>query len=184
MATRYRFGNNEYAHFVTLSVINWIDVFSRELYKEVIVESLKYCIREKGLVLHAWVVMSNHLHLIISSREGFVQSDIMRDFKKYTSRTIIKAIEENVQESRKEWLLWMFRQAGSKNGNNKVYHQFWKQDSHPIELSNNEMMRQRLDYLHENPVKAGLVWEAWAYKYSSAIDYYKEEPGLLPIERL
>lgn len=127
--------------------------------------------------------MSNHLHLIISSKESCRQVDIIRDFKKYTSRIIIKAIEENIQESRKEWLLWMFRRAGSKNSNNKVY-QFWKQDNHPIELSNYEMMQQRLDYLHENPVKAGMVWEASAYKYSSAVDYYKEEKGLLPIERM
>ena len=183
MATRYKFGNDEYAHFITLSVVNWIDIFSRECYKKIIIESLKYCIMEKGLILHAWVIMSNHVHLIISAKEGQKQADLVRDFKKFTSKTIIKAIEENIQESRKDWMIWMFKRAGSKNSNNKIY-QFWQQDNHPVELSSVEMMQQRLDYLHENPVTAGIVIEAPDYKYSSAIDYYKEEKGLLPIERM
>jgi len=74
----------------------------------------------------------------------------------------------------------MFKRAGAKNSNNKVY-QFWQQDNHPIELSTNEMIDQRLNYLHENPVKAGLVMDAQSYKYSSAVDYYEERTGLVPI---
>lgn len=77
----------------------------------------------------------------------------------------------------------MFKRAGARNVNNKVY-QFWQQDNHPIELSTNDMIDQRLIYLHENPVRAGLVWAAQDYKYSSAIDYYEERKGLLPIELL
>ena len=69
------------------------------------------------------------------------------------------------------------------NNNNKDF-QFWKQDYHPIELNTNEKLKQRLDYLHENPVRSGLVWEPWHYKYSSAIDYYTKEHGLIKIELL
>lgn len=183
MATRYRFGDSEKPHFITFSVINWIDVFSRETYKEVFNESLKYCIDNKGLVLHAWVIMSNHVHLIASATPGYQLADIIRDMKKFTSRAIIAAIQDNIQESRKDWLLWMFKRAGERNSNNNTY-QFWQQDNHPIELSSNEMMDQRLTYLHENPVKAGYVWESQHYKYSSAIDYYLEQPGLLPLQLL
>jgi len=183
MATRYRFGDSEKPHFITFSVINWIDVFSRETYKEVFNESLKYCIDNKGLVLHAWVIMSNHVHLIASATPGYQLADIIRDMKKFTSRAIIAAIQDNIQESRKDWLLWMFKRAGERNSNNNTY-QFWQQDNHPIELSSNEMMDQRLTYLHENPVKAGYVWEPQHYKYSSAIDYYLEQPGLLPLQLL
>ncbi|RCH53859.1 transposase [Mucilaginibacter hurinus] len=180
MATRYRFGNNELPHFITFAVVNWIDVFTREAYKEILLGSLKFCIENKGLRLHAWVIMSNHVHLIASAKEGVKLSDIMRDFKKYTSWQIIAAIKENLQESRKDWMLWMFKRAGSKNINNDVY-QFWQQDNHPIELSTNLMMDQRLDYLHQNPVKAGIVTEAQHYKYSSAVDYYSDTDGLIPI---
>ena len=183
MATRYRFGDNERPHFITFSVINWIDVFSRENYKEILVQSLQYCISNKGLILHAWVIMSNHVHLIASAKEDYQLTDIMRDLKKFTSKAINAAINENIQESRKDWLIWMFKRAGARNSNNDTY-QFWQQDNHPIELTTNDMMEQRLNYLHENPVKAGYVWSAEHYKYSSAVDYYTDEKGLLPIELL
>jgi putative transposase len=77
----------------------------------------------------------------------------------------------------------MFKRAGAANSNNKI-HQFWQQDNHPIELSTNEMVDQRLSYLHENPVLAGIVNLASHYKYSSAVDYYEERPGLLKVELL
>jgi REP element-mobilizing transposase RayT len=181
MATRYHFGDNEKPHFITFSVINWIDVFTRESYTQILLDSLRFCIEKKGLRLHAWVIMSNHVHLIASAKEGFKLADIMRDMKKFTSQRIIAAIIENEQESRKDWLIWMFKRAGARNKNNETY-QFWQQDNHPIELSTNKMMDQRLDYLHNNPVKAGVVWEPQHYKYSSGIDYYSEDKGLLPIE--
>ncbi|MBC7912698.1 MAG: transposase [Pyrinomonadaceae bacterium] len=183
MATRYRFGDNTKPHFITFSVVNWIDVFTRESYKEILVESLDFCITEKGLILHAWIIMSNHVHLIVSAKEGFELAAIIRDFKKFTSRKIIESIESNAQESRKEWMIWMFKRAGAANSNNKVY-QFWRQDNHPIELSTNEMIDQRLTYLHENPVRAGIVNFASHYKYSSAVDYYEEKAGLLKVELL
>ena len=80
-------------------------------------------------------------------------------------------------------MLNLFAFAGRGNHNNKEF-QFWKQDYHPIELNTNEKLKQRLHYLHENPVQSGLVWEAWHYKYSSAIDYYTSKKGLLSIEHL
>jgi len=183
MATRYRFGDDELPHFITFSVINWIDVFSREAYKQILVESLQYCIDNKGLRLHAWVIMSNHVHLIASAKQGYQLVNAIRDLKKFTSRNIIDAINSNIQESRRDWMIWMFKRAGERNGNNHNY-QFWQQDNHPVELSTNEMMDQRLTYLHENPVTAGYVWEPQHYKYSSAIDYYAECSGLLPVELL
>ena len=183
MATRYRFGESQLPHFITCTVINWIDVFSREQYKAIIIESLRYCIDAKGLNLHAWVIMSNHLHLIVSAKDEEKLADIIRDFKKYTSKQIIKAIENNQNESRREWLIWMFKRAGSRNENNKVY-QFWIQDNHPIALFNKEIAGQKLEYLHQNPVRAGYVWSASDYKYSSSSDYSTEVEGLLSIEKL
>lgn len=182
MSSKYKVGEDAIPHFVTFSVVGWVDVFSREQYKELFIESLKYCQQEKGMVLHTWVIMTNHVHLIISSNSNKLQ-DIVRDLKKYTSKQIIKAIQENNIESRKEWMLNIFSFAGKSNNNNKEY-QFWKQDYHPIELNTPEKIKQRLDYLHENPVRSGLVWEPWHYKYSSAIDYYTNEHGLLKIEHL
>ena len=182
MSSKYKVGEDAIAHFVTFAVVGWIDVFSREQYKEIFVNSLQYCQQHKGLTLHAWVIMTNHVHLIISSNTNKIE-DIVRDLKKYTSKQIIKAIQENPTESRKEWMLNLFSFAGKNNNNNKD-HQFWKQDYHPIELNSAEKSKERLDYLHQNPVRSGLVWEPWHYKFSSAIDYYTNEHRLLKIEHL
>lgn len=105
MATKYRFGDSSVPHFITFAVVNWIDVFSRECYKEIVIESLKFCIAEKGLNLHAWVIMSNHIHLIASAKECFELVNIIRDLKKYTSKMIIANIEANTRQSRKEWMI-------------------------------------------------------------------------------
>ena len=120
MSSKYKVGKDAIAHFVTFSVVGWIDVFSREQYKELFVESLKYCQGKKGLTLHAWVIMTNHVHLIISSNTNKIE-DIVRDLKKYTSKKIIAAIQENPTESRKEWMLNLFSLAGKSNNNNKEY---------------------------------------------------------------
>jgi REP element-mobilizing transposase RayT len=125
--------------------------------------------------------MSNHLHLIVSAKEGNNLSDILRDFKKFTSSQIIKAIENNTKESRRNWMLWLFKSAGEKNNRNKNY-QFWQQDNHPIECFNNEILQSRMIYLHQNPVRAGIVVNERDYIYSSAKDYYKDEKGLIAID--
>ena len=123
--------------------------------------------------------MTNHVHLVISSLDGIKQEDILRDFKKHTSKQLIKMIHENPRESRKNWMLWIFKEAGKRNGNNKNY-QFWQQDNHPVELSTNFLMDQKLAYIHNNPVEAGIVDESGSYLYSSARDYAGRK-GLLDI---
>ncbi len=181
MATRYRFGDSLIPHFITYSTVQWADALSRPQYKDIIMASLRHCINEKGLVLHAYVIMSNHVHLIASAaRPDIALEDIMRDHKKFTSRQLTSAID-NPSESRRNWLLWLFRSAAEKNSNNKSF-QFWQQDNHPIELISREMIEQRLNYLHENPVRAGLVCEAQHYVYSSALEYSGIiQPGRLPL---
>jgi putative transposase len=144
MSGKYRIGEDAIPHFVSFSVVYWIDALTRTEYRDIFVESLRYCIKDKSLVLHAWVIMSNHVHLIISRQvKESGLSGILRDCKKYTSSKIIEAISGNPKESRKEWMLWMFARAGKKNSNNTNY-QFWQQDNHPIELNSNAKLEQRL----------------------------------------
>ena len=123
--------------------------------------------------------MSSHVHLIISTETDNL-SGIIGDMKRHTSKTILQAIENNIQESRRDWMLWLFKRAGEYNSNNEKY-QFWQQNNHPIQLSTQIMVNQRLDYLHFNPVVAGIVSYPVEYLYSSAKDYYTEEKGLLPV---
>ncbi len=175
----YKFNDDRGLYFVTFTVVEWIDVFTRKDYVTIILDSLKHCQKEKGLIIYAWVVMSNHLHLIIS-REGSGNdiSAIVRDFKKYTSTQIIKAIENNPRESRRNWMLWIFKSAGNKN--NKFY-PFWNQDIHAEQLISNKFQDQKLDYIHNNPVKANVVDAPENYLYSSERDYFGTK-GLLDIK--
>ena len=179
MSSKYKFQDQRKLYFVLFSVVNWIDVFTRKYYRDIFLDSLRFCQENKGLEIYAWCIMSNHVHLIIGTSQMPMQ-DIIRDLKKYTSVKIIEAIKENQQESRKEWLLWLFERAGKKNPNNTNY-QFWQQDNHPIELSNNEMMTQKLNYIHQNPVEAGIVLSSEEYLYSSAKNYAGMKDYLIEI---
>ncbi|QKJ32573.1 transposase [Mucilaginibacter mali] len=178
MSRNYKFHNQQNPYFITFSVVNWIDVFTRIVYKEILLDSIKYCIANKGLEVYAWCIMSNHVHMVIGTRQLPMEA-IVRDMKKHTSKEIVKAIRENPQESRQKWMIWMFEQEGAYNPANQ-YHQFWQQGVHPIELFSNEVMQQKVDYIHHNPVKAGWVSEPQHYLYSSARDYAGEK-GLLDI---
>ena len=170
MSRNYKFDDQERPYFVTFTVVRWIDVFTRREYKDILVESLKFCIEKKGLQLYAWVIMSNHVHLIIGTKDK-PMGGILRDIKRHTSKALTKAISENVLESRRDWMLWFFEREGKLNPNNEQY-QFWQQDeSHPIELWSSEVMDQKLDYIHYNPVVAGWIDEPEHYLYSSARDY-------------
>lgn len=179
MSRKYKFYDSTYPHFVSFAVVNWIDLFTRRIYFEVILDSLRYCIEHKSLIVNAWCIMSNHVHLIIRSETNEL-ADIMRDMKKFTSAELIRQIEQHPQESRRAWLLWMFRRAGERNGNNKKY-QLWQQHNQPTQLDSSEKLKQRLDYLHMNPVKAGFVEEPKDWLYSSAKTYAGID-GMLELE--
>lgn len=178
MSRKYKFRDQSKPYFVSFATVNWIDLFIRPEYSEILIESLRYCQKEKGLEIYAWCIMPSHLHLIIGTNDKPMQ-DILRDFKSYTSRNLKEEIINHPSESRKEWILWMMKRSGEKNGNNKGW-QLWQQNNQPIELSNNDMLDTRLNYLHQNPVVAGFVTEPEHWKYSSAIDYSGGK-GLLDI---
>ena len=169
MSRKHKFCNPEGAYFVTFTVRDWVDVFIRSDYKNIVVKSLAYCQKNKGLEIFAWCIMSSHVHMIIRAKEGFLLPDILRDFKKFTSKAIFEAIQENPQESRKEWLLPMFEN-----------HQFWQPGNYPIEVWSNKVIYQKLNYIHENPVQEGIVFSPEQYVYSSAIDY-ADGKGLLDV---
>ena len=179
MSRAYKFRDAEGVYFVSFATVHWIDVFTRREYKDMLVDNLHYCIAQKGLELMAWCIMTNHVHLIGQTHEGFLFQDILRDFKKFTAKRLIEMIEANPQESRKEWMLKAFSKAGKQNPNNK-YYQFWRQDNRPIQLFTPQVLQQKLDYLHLNPVVAGFVNEPHEYPYSSAIDYSGGK-GMLPL---
>lgn len=180
MGRKYAIRNQEGLHFVTFTVVYWLDIFIRDTYRNVFYESLEFCQKNKGLNVYAYCIMSSHVHLIISASGTNSLSEIIRDLKSFTSRHIRKALESDTMESRKEWMLWLMKRAGAKNERNKDF-QFWQQHNHPIELSTNEMIDQRLNYTHNNPVEAGLVEEPHHWLHSSAKDYSEAGKGRIEL---
>ncbi len=169
MSRNYKFHNKSGLYFVSFATVNWIDVFTRQIYFDVLSNSIDHCRKEKSMELYGYCFMPSHVHLIFrSSNEQ--PSELLRDFKRHTSKKIIEAIENNPQESRKEWLLWMFERAGKKKGNVSK-HQFWQHHNKPIELWSEKVIKQKIDYIHNNPVENGFVTNPIDWKYSSARNY-------------
>ena len=177
MSRNYKFHNLEGLYFVSFAVVEWLDVFTRNEYKDILLENLSYCQLNKGMEIIAWCIMTNHVHLIFRSVEVQHPALLLGDFKRFTSKAIVKEIKENPEESRREYLLEHFRNAAGKSSN-VANHQFWRHDNKPIELWSKKIIWEKVKYIHNNPVEAGLVFRAEDYMYSSAVDYSGEK-GLL-----
>jgi putative transposase len=180
MSVKYKIIDQNGLNYLTLTTVGWIDLFTRQVYREIVIDSLKYCIENKGLSVHGYTIMSNHLHLIASVETPFELSDVLRDFKAHTARTILKYLKDkNNPESRREWLLYLFGYFafGRKD---KQELQVWQHDNHPIELFTDKVTFQKLDYIHQNAVRADLVELPEHWKYSSA-GFYKTGTGVLDI---
>lgn len=152
--------------FVTLTVVNWIDLFTRSNYFNFIIENLKYCQEKKGLEIYEYVIMTNHTHMICLGN-NIPLSDILRDFKTFTSKELFKLVSTNPEESRKEWILKAFIKAGKSNPLNKNF-QVWKNFNYPTLLDSSYLIDQKTEYIHNNPVISGFVSEPHEYYYSSA----------------
>ena len=164
MSRKYKVLDQNDLQFLTYAVVGWVDALSRPHYKDIIVESLAHCQRDKGLQLFAWVIMSNHVHLIARAAPGGKLENIMRDHKKFTSKAFVEAIDINGKESRKEWMLPLLRKSDG------AIH-FWQHDIHRIWVRSPDVIRTKLNYIHMNPVKEGYVDEPRDYRYSSAKAY-------------
>ncbi len=181
MSESYQIKDQSGIYFVTFQVVGWVDIFSRQVYRDIIIESLTFCQKHNGLVIYGYVIMTNHIHLIVRS-EISTLSNTIRDFKRFTSRSIMKSVDENGAESRKEWMriIFAYHAKYNKCSGDK---QFWTHENHAVQLDTNEMIDSRLNYIHENPVRAGWVTEAEHYLYSSARNYASME-SLLAIEMI
>ncbi|GAB5522436.1 MAG: transposase [Roseivirga sp.] len=182
MSTAYRFAESEIPHFITMTLVEWIDLFNREKYKLIIVDSLKFCIENKGLVIHSYVIMSNHVHLIITADPSESLSNIIRDFKRYTAKVLYETLKNDLEESRRNWMLWIIESQGERSSSNE-HSKVWIHENHPVILDTDIMQDQRIQYIHENPVRAGICYAPEDYVYSSAGQYIGEK-GPIPIEFL
>jgi REP element-mobilizing transposase RayT len=152
--------------FVTLTVVDWIDIFTRQVYFDLIIQNLDYCQKNKNLEVYEYVIMTNHIHLIVLGKDTPL-SDILRDFKTFTSKQLFKLIEDDPNVTRKKWILTAFRNAGQKNNLNTNF-QVWQNFNFPTLLDSTYLIEQKTNYILLNPVVAGFVTEPHEYYYSSA----------------
>ena len=178
MSHQYRVRSPEDIYFVTFTIVDWVDIFTRPVYKQLIIDSLTYCQKNKGLEVYAYCLMTNHLHLLVAAQHPAKLPDIIRDFKKHTNKQIIALIEQE-NESRRDWILYRFIYNAKYNNRIKDY-KVWQDGYHGIACVNPEILIQKLDYIHNNPVTAGIVAEPEHYLYSSASNYAGEK-GLMEV---
>jgi putative transposase len=172
---KFKIYDQSKAYFITCTVVKWMNVFDNNIYRDIIIDSLIYCQQNKGLNIFAYVIMSNHIHLLVSSNNDNL-SQIICDFKKYTSKKIVEQIlkeSDNLEDA----ILNVFKREASKHTRNDTF-QFWIQNNHPIEVYSNKFIKQKVDYIHNNPVKAGLVEKPEDYLFSSARNYTELDGGI------
>ncbi|MEZ4924398.1 MAG: transposase [Crocinitomicaceae bacterium] len=160
---------NNSSYFLTLTVVDWIDVFTRKNHKDALIESLRYCIKHKGLNVYAYCLMTNHLHLIVNCDEPFELKDTIRDFKRHTVKQLLFQIQ-NDPESRREWMIELFKQNGENHAKSDKL-KFWKTGNHAIELYTEKFVWDKINYIHNNPVEEKFVTKPEHWIYSSASNY-------------
>ena len=175
------YGDEHYPFFVTCSIVRWLPLFELEPYRRIIVDSLAYVVAQKHAELNAYVIMPTHVHAILWPAPDQRIGDILRDFKRFTSRAISRLAEER-NDTRCLAVFRETRQAG--RAQERSQYQVWQEGSHPEALYSPAFARQKLEYIHNNPVKAGLVSSAVQWAYSSASSYWSGEEQALPVQLL
>ena len=167
-------------YFLTFNTVDKIDVFVRPAYKQVIADALNYFVQSQGLDIYSWCLMSSHLHLAIRPKEGMPPAYFERDFKKYTTPAILKAIEMEI-DFRREWMMQRFEDYGKPLKRIEKFH-LWQNCSSPLRIDCQQprLLLDRIIHIHENPVREKIVEHPEAYVFSSARDY-AGMPGLVTV---
>jgi REP element-mobilizing transposase RayT len=168
MSTGYQISEQDELHYVTFQIVRWIDIFTRKIYRDIMIDSLRFCQKNKGLEIYAFVVMSNHIHFLLRSNAGKL-SNTIKDIKSFTAKKILEAVNLET-ESHREWMLNLFKFSAKQHKRNEKY-QIWTHENHAETVYGNQFMDSKIRYIHENPVRAGIVEKEEDYLYSSARNY-------------
>ena len=176
MRSRYRIVTSEGIYFLTCTIVEWLPALINKPDRDILIDALAYCRREKGLRVYAYVIMENHLHLIAEAPD---LSGVLQSFKRHTARELIRA----AQSSNRDWLINQFAYF-RKPYKHQSTHQVWQEGSHPQLILGDEMLRQKIDYIHNNPVRRGWVEAPEHWLYSSARNYVLEGQSVLEVDLL
>ena len=163
MRSRYRILERDHPHFITGTTVAWLSIFTNAARCDILVDAFKYCSQHKGLKLHAWVILDTHFHAIVAAP---ALTRVLADLKRHTARRIIEQLEA-------EHCDWLLRELRNQRAPHKFesQHQVWQEGSHPQAMASDTIMLQKLEYLHNNPVKRGLVASPEHWRYSSAHEW-------------
>jgi len=171
-----------YAYFVTTTIVEWLPVFVSPPYYDIIIDSLKYVRTHKGVQLNAYVIMPTHLHLILWPEPEVNLSNILRDFKRYTSRAISAQLEA---ERRRHFLSILAAAKRRGKGRDSAQYRVWQEGSHPEAIYTEPFFRQKLEYVHNNPVKQGFVSLPEHWLHSSARNYLLgDDDSVIQVDRV
>jgi len=164
-------------YYSTLSVIEWMPVFQDDYLFRIIIDSLQFCRNQKGLFLLGYIIIPTHLHMITANEENTTLSDIMRDFKNFTSKELRKQL---INEDRMA-IVRVFEKAAENLP--KQQFKVWQDDYHPVALTSEKWFHQKMDYMHDNPVRKGFVDLPEHWKYSSARNWLKNDNHIIEIDK-
>jgi len=176
LRSSYKLIDQEALYFITSTTLEWLPVFTSEKYFKILIDSVKFCQDKKNLKVYAYVIMDNHIHMVLSDEN---LTNIMRAFKGFTAQEIVSQLKLDNKA-------WFLNQFGFHKLKHKTYseHQVWQESFHPQQILSTEMLHQKIDYIHFNPVKRGFVSKPEHWKYSSASFYYSGEEGVIKLEVL
>jgi REP element-mobilizing transposase RayT len=170
--SRYRIHETEYPYFMTCTINGWLPVFTRQEAADIIFDSWRFLQRERQFKLYAYVILENHLHLIASAPE---LADVMKRFKSFTAHGLIALLQKHGAHT----LLRQLKALKRRHKEDSEY-QVWEEGSHPEQIGDDDMMRQKVEYSHFNPVKRGYVDDPVHWRWSSARNY-AGQAGLIEV---
>ena len=172
--TRYKIYEPTHPHFITCTILHWIPIFTNKDSVQIVIDSLKYLQKEDNLKIYAYVILENHIHLVASSNDI---AKSMQKFKSYTAKELLKLLKtKNITTLLEQFAFY------KKRHKKHTEYQIWQEGIQPKLIQTEKMMLQKIEYIHQNPVKRGFVDEAEHWRYSSARDYLGMD-GLIEIEK-
>ncbi|MDA3839995.1 MAG: transposase [Patescibacteria group bacterium] len=168
--------NENIPHFITITVIEWIDIFTKPEYFKVIIESLKYCQNNKGLKIFEYVIMTNHIHLIVKAKDGNILSQVISDFKKHTTKEIFKLLEKD----NRRYILNLVKNSFSRK---KGYeNQLWQRENYPEPVLSEKFLLEKINYIYKNPTRKEFVALPENWFYSSARNRILDDNNIINLD--
>ncbi|NIA29939.1 MAG: transposase [Actinobacteria bacterium] len=176
MRSHYRINEKDGVYFVTSTILQWIPIFTSKVYFDILISAIKYCQENKNLFVYAYVILENHFHMICYAPE---LGRIMQSLKRHTAKMIM----DQLQKEQKSWVMNLLSYYKKRHKHESI-HQLWEEGFHPQQILNEEMLVQKIEYIHYNPVKRGYVLKPEYWAYSSAGDFYLNEEGYIKLQEL